>query len=254
MPRFAANLSMLFCELPYEDRFAAAARAGFPAVEILYPYDRPPEQTRALLRANSLPLVLINAPPPAPDGSAGFAAIPGGERQFARRFERVVQFAGQIATGPQFIHVMSGVAEGPDAHRVLVRNLQAAADRAPHLRLTLEPLNPRSQPGYFLNDYDLAAEVIDQIARPNVGLQFDSFHAQMIHGDAQAVWERHRARIIHAQIGDAPDRSEPGSGTIDFAELFASMDAGGYDGWVSAEYRPSTAATEPSLGWMRAIP
>lgn len=149
------------------------------------------------------------------------------------------------------IHIMSGYATGPDAQDCFVRNLQWAADFAPQQQFTIEPLNPVSQPGYFLNDYDLAMQVLDHVNRPNVGLQYDSFHAHMIHDDAKTVWDRFHPRIVHAQIGAAPDRREPGHGPTDFQRLFAAMDATGYSGWVSAEYTPSTPRTPDSLDWMR---
>lgn len=250
MPRFAANISLLFAELPYLDRFKAAADAGFKAVEILFPYDLAAKETRRALMTNGLDLVLINAPPPNyTGGQPGYAAVPGGEGRFQSDIRRVLRYAEALKPG--LIHVMAGYASGADAQDCFVRNLQWAADFAPHQQFTIEPLNPVSQPGYFLNDYDLAAACLDRIDRPNVGLQFDSFHARMIHGDAQAVWDRFRGRIVHVQIGSAPDRSEPGRDETDFPALFAAIDDSGYDGWVSAEYTPSTRRTDASLHWMR---
>ncbi len=248
MPRFAANISLLFAELPYLDRFAAAAQAGFDAVEILFPYDIAAKETRRSLLANGLDLVLINAPPPNYTGGApGFAAVPGGEARFQSDIRRVLRYAEVLR--PHLIHVMAGYTSGPDARACFVQNLQWAAELAPHQQFTIEPLNPHSQPEYFLNDYALAAEVLDQIDRPNVGLQFDSFHAHMIHGDAQTIWDMYHPKISHAQIGSAPDRTEPGHGPTDFPRLFNAMDQCGYSGWVSAEYTPSTAQTKNSLGW-----
>ena len=248
MPRFAANISLLFAELPYLDRFAAAAQAGFDAVEILFPYDLAAKETRRALLANGLDLVLINAPPPNyTGGEPGFAAVPGGEARFQTDIRRVLRYAQVLRPG--LIHVMSGKASGPDAFDCFVRNLQWAADHAPAQRYTIEPLNPVSQPDYFLNDYELAAEVLDRVDRPNVGLQYDSFHAEMIHGDAQRIWDQYRSKVVHAQIGSAPDRSEPGRGRTDFAQLFQAMDDSGYAGWVSAEYTPSTPQTTASLDW-----
>ncbi|KIC38779.1 hydroxypyruvate isomerase [Ruegeria sp. ANG-R] len=250
MPRFAANLSLLFNELPYLERFQAAARAGFSAVEILFPYDVAAKETRRALVANGLDLILINAPPPNyAGGEPGYAAVPEGRARFQSDIRRVLRYAEVLR--PDLIHVMSGYAEGPEAFDCFVQNLQWAADFAPHQQFTIEPLNPVSQPGYFMNDYDLAADVLDQVNRPNIGLQYDSFHAQMIHGDALSAWQRHHDRIVHAQIGAAPDRSEPGRGDTDFPALFDAMDCCGYSGWVSAEYTPSTSRTEASLGWMR---
>ncbi len=250
MPRFAANLSLLFAELPYLDRFPAAAQAGFTAVEILFPYDLAAKETRRALLSSGLDLALINAPPPNyTGGQPGYAAVPGGGPRFQSDIRRVLRYASVLR--PRMIHIMSGYSSDPGAFACFVENLQWAADFAPDQQFTIEPLNPISQPDYYLNDYDLAAEVLDRVDRPNVGLQYDSFHAQMIHGDALAVWHRFQPRIVHAQIGAAPDRSEPGRGEMDFPALFAAMDQSGYDGWVSAEYTPSTQRTQDSLAWMR---
>ncbi|MBJ6372033.1 hydroxypyruvate isomerase family protein [Sedimentitalea arenosa] len=250
MPRFAANLTLLFAELPYLDRFDAAAEAGFAAVEILFPYDLPAKETRRALLRNGLDLVLMNAPPPNyTGGSPGYGAVPGGEGRFQHDIRRVMRYAEILK--PRFIHVMSGYTKDAAARDTFIANLQWAADEAPQQLFTIEPLNPSDQPGYFLDDFDLAADILDVVDRPNVGLQYDSYHAQVIHGDAQAVWDRLGHRAMHVQIGAAPDRSEPGRGPTDFPALFSAIDASGYDGWVSAEYHPSTPRTEDSLDWMR---
>ncbi|CUK08091.1 Putative hydroxypyruvate isomerase YgbM [Ruegeria denitrificans] len=250
MPKFAANISLLFAELPYLERFQAAADAGFKAVEILFPYELAAKETRRALLANGLELVLINAPPPNyTGGEPGYAAVPGGEARFQSDIRRVLRYAEILRPG--LIHIMSGYTAGQDAQDCFVSNLQWAADFAPQQQFTIEPLNPVSQPGYFLNDYDLAIQVLDHVNRPNVGLQYDSFHAHMIHDDAKAVWDRFHSRIVHAQIGAAPDRCEPGRGPTDFQGLFSDMDASGFSGWVSAEYTSSTPQTRNSLGWMQ---
>ncbi|WP_170411449.1 hydroxypyruvate isomerase family protein [Ruegeria atlantica] len=249
MPKLAANISLLFTELPYLDRFQAAADAGFKAVEILFPYELAAKETQRALLANGLELVLINAPPPNyTGGDPGYAAIPGGEGRFQSDIRRVLRYAEVLRPG--LIHIMSGYSSGPDAFACMVHNLQWAADLAPQQQFTIEPLNPVSQPDYFLNDYDLAVEILDRVDRPNVGLQFDSFHAHMIHGDALAVWNKFHHKVTHAQVGAAPDRSEPGRGPTDFTRLFAAMENTGYANWVSAEYTPSTPRTAASLGWM----
>lgn len=249
MPRFAANISLLFTELPYLDRFAAAARAGFKAVEILSPYDLAARETRHALLANGLELVLINGPPPNYSGSTpGYAAVPGGEARFEYDINRVMRYASELKPG--LIHLMSGYCKGSEAQATFVRNLQWAADREPQQKFTIEPLNSGDQPGYFLDDYDLAADVLAQVNRPNVGLQYDSYHAQVIHGDAVAIWDRFGAQAVHVQLGAAPNRSEPGPGPTDFPALFQAIDTTGYSGWVSAEYTPTTARTQDSLGWM----
>ncbi len=248
MPKFAANISLLFSELPFPERFSAAADAGFEAVEILFPYETAATEIRRALATNALELALINAPPPKNSGGTpGYAAIPGGEDRFRSDIRRVLDYAKAVRPG--LIHLMSGFSKGQDALETFVGNLQWAADFAPEQQFTIEPLNEVSQPGYFLNDYNLAIKVLDRVNRPNVGLQYDSFHAQMIHGDALDVWHKHCARVIHAQIGAAPDRSEPGRGATDFETLFHAIDRSGYTGWVSAEYNPSTERTIDSLHW-----
>ena len=248
MLKFAANLSLLWTELPYLERFAAAAEAGFEAVEVLFPYEIAAYETRRALQAEGLKLILINAPPPNYTGGArGFAALPEGRDRFRYDMMRVFRYVEVLR--PRFLHVMTGEAEGEAAFETLVENIRWAADRAPEgLTLTLEPLNPGSMPGYFLNDYDLAARVIEAVALPNVGLQYDSFHAQVIHGDAVETFTRYLDKIVHVQIGDAPDRGPPGSGVVDFETLFATIDGADYKGWISAEYHPG-APTEETLEW-----
>ncbi|WP_425044499.1 hydroxypyruvate isomerase family protein [Primorskyibacter sp. S87] len=244
MPKFAANISLLFKELPYLDRFAAARRAGFDAVEILFPYDLQADETKNALQAAGLELVLINAPPP---GEApGYPALPEGGAKFRRDMVQVMRYADSLTPG--LIHVMAGYEQGIAAQAAFIRNLAWLADTFPKQRFTIEPLNPKDQPGYFLNDYQLAAEVLAKVARPNVGLQYDFYHAEMIHGDALSVWRDYGEGAFHVQIGSAPDRTEPDAAEI--APLFEALDQSGYTGWVSAEYNPSTARTEASLGWM----
>lgn len=249
MPRFAANISLLFSELPYLDRFAAAAEAGFGAVEILFPYDVAAKDTRRALLANGLELVLINAPPPNyTGGTPGYGAVPGGEARFEHDVRRVMRYAQELAPG--LIHIMAGYTKGRKSQATFIRNLQWAADLAPEQRFTIEPLNPGDQPGYFLDNYDLAAEILGAVDRPNVGLQFDSYHAQIIHGDAAKIWNRFSGQAVHVQLGAAPDRTEPAPGPTDFPALIEAIENSGYTGWISAEYKPSTARTEDSLHWM----
>ncbi len=248
MPKFAANLTHLWAELPYLDRFDAAADAGFEAVEILFPYDTPAPETQKALQRNGLEMVLLNAPGPNYAGGArGFAATPGGEARFDYDMRRAVRYAQ--ALGARFIHVMSGVGQGDAAKETMIANLKrAAADLPEGLCLCLEPLNQIAQPGYFLSSFDLAAEIIEAVGASNVALQYDSYHAQVITGDALGTFEKLRPLIRHIQIGDAPDRTPPGTGEIDFPALFAAIDASGYEGWVSAEYTPQ-GRTEAGLGW-----
>ncbi len=248
MPTFAANLSTLWTDLPMERRPAAAAAAGFAWVEVLFPYDLDAAAFRQDLARLGLGLALINGPPPNYAGGArGFAALPGGEARFASDLRRVLRYAGVLA--PRHVHLMAGTAEGPEAHAAFVANLRAACAAAPKQSFTIEPLAPSEAPGYFLADYDLAARVLEEVGAPNLGLQFDAYHAHLIEGDALAAWARvgHLAR--HVQFADAPGRGPPGSGAIDLPALFARLDADGYGGLVAAEYRTEDAV-ETTLGWL----
>lgn len=249
MPLFAANLTMLFTEVPVLDRPGLAAQAGFDGAEILFPYDHSPRDYEVALAG--LPLALINTPPG--DwlaGDRGFAAVPGEEARFRDSFLRGAEVASRL--GAARLHVMAGVAKGPQAEQVFCENLAWAAAQAPDQRLVIEPLNPDDMPGYFLNDFDQAARILDDLALPGVGLQFDLWHAARIHGNAQAVWARHAARVHHIQIAGFPGRNEPGGGGFDLTALCRDTDAAGYDGWIAAEYRPARA-TVHGLGWLAAL-
>lgn len=247
MPKFAANLSLMFLDLPYADRFAAAARCGFGAVEVLFPYDDM-AATQAGLAATGMDLVLVNAPTPRAGGDLGPAATPGAEAAFRADMQPLLAQAATL--GAQQIHIMSGQGDGAGARDAFVSNLRWLVQTAPQQRFTIEPLNPRDRPGYFLQSYDLAADVLDRVGSDRVGLQYDTYHAHLIHGDAMAVWRSHGARASHIQIGNPPDRGEPKAGSdVDFPAFFAAVDAAGYDGWISAEYHPS-ARTQDTLGWM----
>ncbi|MEO0939465.1 MAG: TIM barrel protein [Pseudomonadota bacterium] len=251
MPRFAANLSLLWPDLPYLDRFDAAAKAGFTGVEVLFPYDAHAKETQAALEANGLSFVLLNAPGPNYTGGTerGFAAVPAMQGRFAYDLRRAFRYAE--ALGAEILHIMAGPASGAEARACFVQNLRDAAAQAPEgLTLTIEPLNQHDQPGYFLSDFDRACEIIAEVGAPNLGLQYDTYHAARIHGDALGVFERCLPFIRHVQIGDAPDRSAPGTGTLDFAALFAAFDDSGYTGWTSAEFHPK-GRTDKELGWMK---
>lgn len=248
MPRFAANLTLLFKEYPMMERFAAAREAGFEAVEVLFPYDHPIPEIRAALRLNELDLVLINCPPPNwTGGDRGYAAVPGLSERFRRDFRRTMRVAQALK--PRHVHVMAGRASGMVARATFIENLRWAADEAPGQSLTIEPINTGDIPGYFLDDFDLAAEILDAVGRPNVNLQFDTYHAQMITGDMCATWEAHGHRAVHVQVGGPPKRHEPSEGEIDHAAFFSRLDAEGYDGFVSGEYHPK-GHTEEGLGWI----
>ena len=249
MPKFCANLTWLFPEQPFMDRFRAAAEAGFEAVEVLFPYDAPAQDMRDQMLWNGLTFVLMNCPPPnATGGPQGFAAIPGLQDRFRRDFDRTLRFAQVLK--PRHIHVMAGEAEGAEAEATFVENLKWAAARAPKQSLTIKPINRHDRPGYFLADYDTAARVLDAVAAPNLGLQFDAYHAHRITGDVTGTWAVHGHRVVHVQVAGYPGRNEPAGGEIDYPAFFARLDADGYQGWVSGEYAPAGRTAE-GLGWMR---
>ncbi len=244
MPRFAANLSLLFTELPLLERFGAARKAGFQGVEILFPYDAAVPALQDRLARTELPLVLINAPPPNyTGGPRGFAATPGGEERFRSDFRRAARYAQTL--GAEHLHVMAGAAEGPRAREVYVRNLAWAAAAAPGLTLTIEPINPHDVPGYFLADFGLARDVIEEVGAPNLRLQFDSYHAHRLTGDVLGTWDRVRDLVAHVQVGGYDGRHEPRD-----PAFLERLDADGYEGWVSGEYHPRTV-TEEGLDWLR---
>jgi hydroxypyruvate isomerase len=248
MPKFAANLTMLFTELPFMDRFKAAKEAGFDAVEVLFPYDCPAQDMRDQMVWNAQTFVLMNCPPPNfTGGPRGFAAVPGAEDRFRRDFERVLRYAEVLK--PRHIHIMAGKAEGAVARSVFLRNLAWAAERAPKRSLTIEPLNPGDMPDYYLNDFDLAAAILDELDAPNVHLQFDAYHARRITGDVMATWDAHGHRAAHVQFAGHPGRHEPQGGDVDYDAFFARLDADGYAGHVSAEYAP-LGTTADGLDWL----
>ncbi|MDO5657881.1 MAG: TIM barrel protein [Paracoccus sp. (in: a-proteobacteria)] len=252
MAKFAANLTFLFTELPILERFRAAKQAGFQGVEILFPYDLAPSELRLAARAADTEIVLMNCPPPNwAGGPRGFAAVPGLEDRFRTDFGRALRYAQALHA--RHIHIMAGRAEGDEAQATFIANLKWAAKRAPHTSLTIEPINQTDMPGYFLSDYDLAAQIIAAVDAPNLGLQFDAYHAHLITGDVLATWQAHAALVRHIQIAGAPDRHEPREGEIDYPAFFRAVDAAGYRGWVSAEYNPRST-TEAGLRWLAGEP
>ena len=250
MLNFAANLTLLWPDLPYLDRFDAAAEAGFKAVEILFPYDVSAKETQAALGRNGLQMILLNSPlPNHTGGPLGYSAQLGKEARFQSDMRRAFRYATALGAG--LIHVMTGEAEGAEAKATMIANMAWAAEAAPKgITLMLEPLNPVAMPGYFLNDYALAADILEQVGADNMALQYDSYHSQMIHGDAVATYEKYLPLIRHVQIGDTPERGAPGTGDVDFKALFKAIKASGYKGWISGEYHPN-GPTEATLDWMK---
>lgn len=248
-PRLCANLTMLFTELPMDQRFQAAKDAGFEGVEVLFPYDLPARDLhRAAVRAG-VDFVLINCPPPNwTGGPRGFAAVPGLEDRFRRDFERALRVAEALRA--RHIHIMAGKAEGEDAEGTFIQNLRWACGRAPSQSLLIEPLNRGDMPGYFLSDFDVAARIIAAVARPNLGLQFDVYHAQILTGDAVGTFQKHAPLVRHIQIAGLPGRHEPVTGGgLDMRAFLGAVAASGYGGWISAEYHPAIT-TEAGLGWL----
>jgi 2-dehydrotetronate isomerase len=251
MPRFAANLSLMFNEVPFLDRFEAAARAGFGAVEFLFPYEHPPEAVGERLRANGLTQALFNMPPgDFAKGERGLAALPGRFDEVAAGVDTALRYAE--ATGVRRLHLMAGLADpnDPTARDAYRRAVTHAAERlAPAgLDLLLEPINGRNMPGYFLNDFGAAAALIRDLGLPNVRLQFDLYHCQILHGDVTMRLRELMPLVGHVQTASVPDRHEPGTGEMDDAFLFAELDRLGYDGFVGCEYIPA-AGTEAGLTW-----
>jgi hydroxypyruvate isomerase len=247
MPKFCANLTWLFTELPFLERFEAAKEAGFDAVEVLSPYDVNAQDIVKELARHELKMALINCPPPNyTGGDQGFAAVPGLEARFRTDFKRALRYAQTL--GAQHLHIMSGAAEGAAATTTFIENLRWAAAQAPDQSLTIEPINNDTIPGYFLNDFDLGREIVTLIDAPNLRLQFDTFHAAKITGDVLGTWAAMRNITAHVQVAQMPDRSEPDQGQIDYPAFFADLDAQGYKGWVAGEYKPRTS-TLAGVGW-----
>jgi hydroxypyruvate isomerase len=253
MPRFAANLSMMFTEWPFLDRFAAAADAGFAAVEYLFPYDHPAAEVGAALSRAGLTQALFNLPPGDwAAGERGMAAFPERAAELAQAVETALPYAA--ATGCQTLHLMAGNADRADpgaaaAYRQAVATTAERLARA-DITLVLEPINSRDMPTYFLNDFDYAAALITELGLPNLKLQFDIYHRQILHGDVVMGLRQMMPLIGHVQTAGVPDRHEPDSGELDAAFVFAELDRLGYGGFVGCEYRPAGRTTD-GLGWFK---
>jgi 2-dehydrotetronate isomerase len=255
VPKFAANLSFIFQEVGFLDRFAAAAACGFKAVEYLAPYDYPPEVITEQLNRHGLEQALFNMPPGDwVAGERGIGALPGREEEFRAGVDTALDYAK--ATNCRILHAMAGVLPpGQDpaaAERTYVANLRYAADRlaAANLTLVIEPINTRDIPGYFLNTTTQAMAIIERVGRANLKLQLDLYHVQIVEGDLA-----HRIRALaghypHVQIAGNPGRHEPDVGEINYPFLFDLLDEIGYSGWIGCEYRPKVE-TRAGLGWAK---
>jgi len=253
MPRFAANLSMMFNELPFLDRFAAAAKAGFKGVEFLFPYEHPAKEIRQRLDDNGLTLALFNMPPGDwSKGERGLASLPGRQGEFRDGVNQALDYAAALRG--TLVHCMAGIVPSgvpqATAASLYAANLAWATERAmaAGVKLVIEPINHRDMPGYFLNTQAQGAAVVEAIGRDRLGLQFDVYHVQTAEGDITKRMEQHMPLIAHMQIADVPARNEPGTGEIGWAFVFRRMDQLGYRGWVGCEYRPA-GETLAGLAW-----
>lgn len=251
MPRFAANLTMMFTELPFLDRFEAAERAGFTAVEFLFPYAHPPGAIGERLSRAGLTQALFNLPPGNWEaGEKGFAALPDRFDDLKQGLVAALPYVQ--ATGVRRVHLMAGIASRADRRAVeaFSKSVAWAADFfAPHgLDVVIEPINPRNVPGYFLSDFGFARDLIDDLKIPNLKLQFDIYHCQIIHGDVTMRLREMMPLIGHIQIASIPSRHEPDGEELNYPFLFDELDRLGYRGFVGCEYNPRGPTTD-GLAW-----
>jgi len=257
MPKFAANLTMLFTELDFLDRFQAAAQAGFEAVEYLFPYAYDKRELAARLADHGLVQVLHNLPAGDWDaGERGIACHPGRAGEFHEGVDRAIDYAQALGC-PQVNCLAGKVPEGvslEQAHRTFVDNLRHAAQRlaGAGIRLLIEPINTYDIPGFFLSRSDQALAILDEVDSPNLKIQYDIYHAQRMEGELANTISRNLERIGHIQIADNPGRNEPGTGEIHYPWLLRHIDRAGYQGWIGCEYKPA-GRTRDGLGWMRAM-
>jgi hydroxypyruvate isomerase len=254
MPKFAANLTMMYNEYDFLDRFSAAAADGFAGVEFLFPYPYLAGDIRARLDQHNLVQALFNCPPGDwAAGERGIACLPGREEEFRRGMERALGYASVL--GNKCLHVMAGLVKpGQDtAHHeaVYLQNLAYAAEQAaPHgITIVIEPINRRDMPGYFLNRQDEAQAICRDVGAPNLKVLFDLYHCQIVEGDLASKMRRVIAGIAHMQIAGVPERHETDTGEVNYPYLFRLMDELGYGGWVGCEYRPR-AGTSQGLSWI----
>jgi hydroxypyruvate isomerase len=254
MPRFAANLTMMFTELPFPERFGAAARAGFGAVEFLFPYEYRPQEVAGWLQEHRLQNILFNLPPGNwAAGDRGLAAVPGREAEFRASVTTALEYAA--ALGTPALHAMAGIVpasmDRATCRAVYIDNLRYAARALASRGLTLliEAINPRDMPGFFLNSQHDAHAIRAEVGEANLKVQMDFYHAQIVDGDLAMTLRTHAADIGHVQVAGVPDRHEPDTGEVNYSYIFEMLDKAGYTGWVGCEYRPA-GRTEDGLGWI----
>lgn len=257
MPKFAANLTMLFNEVPFLERFERAAKAGFEAVEFLFPYAWPAAEIKSRLDAHRLKLVLHNLPPGDWDaGERGIGCHPDRVDEFRAGVGKAIEYARALGV-PQLNCLAGKVPAGVgDAtlRKTFVGNLKFAAGELNKagLKLLIEPINSFDIPGFYLNHTAQAASILDEVGADNAFIQYDIYHAQRMEGELAATIQKYLPRIAHMQLADNPGRNEPGTGEINYAFLFAHIDRIGYAGWIGCEYKPA-AATEAGLGWRQRL-
>lgn len=255
MLKFSANLSILFTELPFAERFAAAKKAGFNAVECWFPYEHePPSRVKALLDEHALTMVGINSPWGA-SNQWGLAAVPGSESAFEITLRATLDYAQAI--GQPAVHVMAGLVghiPAPESQRTYYANLEKAVRLAEGTGITLviEPLNSRDRPGYFLHSVDQAAAIIDRTGLTSLRIMFDCYHIQVEEGDLITRLRRHFNKIGHIQIAGAPARGEPDQGELNYVEILREVDRLGWTGHIGAEYKPTGPSAE-SFAWLAAL-
>ncbi len=250
MPRFAANLSFMFTEVPFLERFEAAARSGFKAVEFLFPYEWPATEIAARLKANGLIQALFNLPPGDwAKGERGLASLPGREAEFEAAVAQALSYAE--ALGCQRLHAMAGLRHHGASRATYIANLRKAAKTAAPsgVDLVIEPINARDIPGFFLNTTAEARAVIHEVAAPNLGLQFDLYHRQIQEGDLVTAIAEFGGLAKHYQIASPPDRGEPDEGEINYRYLLKKIDESGFTGWIGCEYKPR-GGTVAGLSWV----
>jgi hydroxypyruvate isomerase len=257
MPRFAANLSMMYNEVPFLERFGACAADGFEAVEFLFPYANTAQEIRDQLDRHGLQQVLFNAPPGDFEaGERGIASLPGRQDEFREGIDRAIEYAKALDC-PR-VHVMAGLvkreSERVAQRELYVDNVAWAAKRLGDAGLVtlIEPINTRDIPGYLLNTQADAHAIVERIGAPNLKVQMDLYHCQIVEGDLATKIRKHLTGVGHIQIAGVPQRHEPDLGEVNYPYLFALLDELGYDGWIGCEYRPR-AATSAGLGWLRAL-
>ncbi|MGF1684064.1 hydroxypyruvate isomerase [Photobacterium minamisatsumaniensis] len=255
MPKFAANLSMLFTEYEFMARFDAAAKAGFQGVEYLFPYDFPAADIAAELEKNNLTQVLFNLP--AGDwaaGERGIACLPERIEEFRSGVDKAIEYAGVL--GCKQVNCLAGIkpeqVTDTDAYQVLVDNLKFAAEKlaAAGIALVVEAINTRDIPGFFVSSTQMVKDLIEDVGSQNLTYQYDIYHMQIMEGDLAATVKNNLSIIGHVQLADNPGRHEPGTGEINYSFMFKHLDEVGYDGWIGCEYVPKNG-TEAGLVWLK---